>query len=350
MAATLDTMKQRGITVALGAVFVVLLTLLVGRAEVPYVELVPGPTFDTLGQDDNNKDIIILDGATATTSAGQLRFLTVGVRPRLTLLQAIVGWWRDSDAVVPRELIYGNQTDEQAEKRNVELFATSESKAKTAALARVGYPMKVTVKNVPADLGAEGKLRPGDVIATINGVAMDSIDRYTFTVRGKPIGTTFALGVIRDGATTAVDLPTVASPEDGKAIVGASMEEVSTAPFKIDIPIENIGGPSAGLMLTLGIIDKVKPEDLTGGKIIAGTGEIDGMGAVGGIGGIPQKLIGAREAGATFFLTPDVNCAEAVANDHAGLTLVQVKTADEALLALEKIRAGAEPELCPGAS
>ena len=343
-------MRQRGITVALGAVFVVLLTLLVGRAEVPYVELVPGPTYDTLGKDDNNKDIIVLDGTSASRSAGQLRFLTVGVRPRLTLLQAIVGWWRDSDAVVPRELIYGDQTEQQVEQHNVEVFAASESKATTAALARVGYPMKVTVKNVPANLGAEGKLKPGDVIATIDGVAMDSIDRYTFTVRKKPIGSTFALGVIRDGATSTISVPTVASPEDGQAIVGASMEEVSVAPFKINISVENVGGPSAGLMLTLGIIDKVKPEDLTGGQIIAGTGEINGMGTVGPIGGVPQKLLGARAAGATFFFTPADNCAEAVANDHAGLTLVQVRTADDALAALEKIRAGAVPELCPGAS
>ena len=72
----------------------------------------------------------------------------------------------------------------------------------------------------------------------------------------------------------------------------------------MNIPIENIGGPSAGLMLTLGIIDKVKPEDLTGGKIIAGTGTIDDDGNVGPIGGVPQKLVGAKDAGATFFLTP----------------------------------------------
>ena len=100
-------------------------------------------------------------------------------------------------------------------------------------------------------------------------------------------------------------------------------------------------------MLALGIIDKIKPEDLTGGKIIAGTGTIDSAGKVGPIGGVPQKIIGAKNAGATYFLTPKDNCAEAAANAKPGLTLVTVGSLDEALAALADIRAGRQPPLCP---
>jgi PDZ domain-containing protein len=123
----------------------------------------------------------------------------------------------------------------------------------------------------------------------------------------------------------------------------------SSAPFTISIPIEGIGGPSAGLMMTLGIIDKIKPEDLTGGRVIAGTGTIDNEGKVGPIGGVPQKIIGAKAAGAAIFLTPRDNCAEAVANVKPGVLLVQVDSLQTALDALSTLRGGGTPALCPGA-
>jgi len=124
---------------------------------------------------------------------------------------------------------------------------------------------------------------------------------------------------------------------------------VSTAPFKVNIPIENIGGPSAGLMLTLGIIDKVQPEDLTGGKIIAGTGTIDDDGDVGPIGGIPQKLVGAKDAGAQLFLVPKDNCAEALKNSVPGLPMAEVATVDDALTALKTFTRGGTPKPCSAA-
>jgi PDZ domain-containing protein len=168
-------------------------------------------------------------------------------------------------------------------------------------------------------------------------------------LRGKPVGTTFTIGITRAGAASTVQVATAAGA-DGVPRIGVTPEIVSTAPFKVKIPIENIGGPSAGLMLTLGIIDKIKPEDLTGGKIIAGTGTIDADGKVGPIGGIPQKLVASKAAGAAFFLTPKDNCAEAVDNQQKGLPLVEVASLNDALAALTDIRAGKQPPLCPGAS
>jgi len=341
-------MRRRGNTVLVGALIVVALTFLVGQAKVPYVQLEPGPTYDTLGKDDSGKDVIVVNGAKPTSSAGQLRFVTVGVRPELTLLEALQGWLRDNDAVVPRELVYPpDKTQDQIDKQNAEDFAKSQSDAETAALTELGYPMRIAVKEVTAGSPAQGKLKPGDMITKVDGTAVDSADKLLELIRAKPVGTTLTFEVIRAGTPQTVKIATVAG-DGGGPRVGFTPEITSSAPFSLDIPIEGIGGPSAGLMLSLGIIDKIKPEDLTGGKIIAGTGTIDAIGNVGPIGGVPQKLVGAKSAGATYFLTPQTNCAEAVANAQSGLTLVQVGTLDEALAALKSIRTGAQPTLCPG--
>ncbi len=336
-------------TVLVGCVLVVGLLWLVGRATVPYVEFVPGPTFDTLGKDPTGKDVIVVTGAPATSSTGQLRFLTIGGIRNLTLLQALVGWWRHDDAVVPRELVFTpGETEQQYDQQNAEDFANSQSAAASAAEIALGYPLKVTVKEVIAGQPAVGKLQVGDLIRTIDGQAIDSPDRMVQLIRSKPAGTTLTFGLTRAGKEVTVAIATVADANKVPR-VGFSSDATSTAPFSFKVPIENVGGPSAGLMLTLGMIDKIKPEDLTGGKVIAGTGTINALGTVGPIGGIPQKIIAARDAGAQFFLTPEENCAEAVANQEPGLPQVRVANLAQALSALADIRAGRQPPLCPGA-
>jgi Lon-like protease len=337
-------------TVFVGALFVAALTILVGQAPVPYVQLEPGPTYDTLGKDDASRDVIVVVGAPTSTSAGELRFLTVGVVPQLTLLEAIRGWINGDDAVVPRELIYPpDRSEEQINEQNKEEFAKSQSSAEAAALTKLGYPMRISVKEVSPGTPAEGVLQPGDVIVSVDGTAVGSSDEKLLgLIRGKPVGSTLAFELLRGGQPVTVQVTTIAG-EGGAPRVGFTPELTSSAPFTIDIPIEGIGGPSAGLMLALGIIDKIKPEDLTGGKHIAGTGTIDVDGKVGPIGGVPQKLVAAKRDGATIFLTPIGNCTEAVANAKPGLLLVKVDTLDAALSALEKVRAGQQPELCDGA-
>ena len=336
-------------TVFVGALFVVLLTLLVGQAPVPYVQLEPGPTFNTLGKD-HDKDVIEIKGAPTTESAGQLRFLTVGVVSQLTLLEAIEGWFNGDDAVVPRELIYPpDQTEEQINKQNADDFANSQSSAEAAALTKLGYPMRISVKEVTDNSPASGLLQKGDVITAVDGTAVGSnTDALLHEIRDKPVGSTLAIDLLRNGTPTTVKVTTVTG-DNGVPRVGFTPELTSSAPFTVDIPVEGIGGPSAGLMLALGIIDKIKPEDLTGGKIIAGTGTIDASGKVGPIGGVPQKMVGAKKDGATIFLTPADNCDEAVANQRPGLLLVKVGTLDEALAALDTLRSGGTPPLCAGA-
>ena len=337
-------------TVFVGALFVVALTMLVGQAPVPYVQLEPGPTFDTLGQE-KDKDVIVIEGAPTTESEGQLRFLTVGVVSQLTLLEAIRGWLNDDDAVVPRELVYPpDQTEDQVNKQNADDFASSQSAAEAAALTKLGYAQRISVKEVSEGSPASGVLQPGDVVVAVDGTAVGSdTEQLLRLIRDKPVGTTLTIELRRAGAPVTVQVATTAA-ENGVPRVGFTPEVTSSAPFTVRIPVEGIGGPSAGLMLALGIIDKIKPEDLTGGKIIAGTGTIDAAGKVGPVGGVPQKLVGAKSVGATVFLTPAANCDEAVRNAKPGILLVRVDALDTALAALETIRNGGQPPLCDGAT
>jgi PDZ domain-containing protein len=132
---------------------------------------------------------------------------------------------------------------------------------------------------------------------------------------------------------------TVAGKE-GQPVVGVLMQGSYKFPFDVDINVGDVGGPSAGLMFSLGILDKLTPGEITGGKRIAGTGTIDSAGQVGPIGGIAQKMVGARDSGATVFLTPADNCAEAVKAVPEGLRLVKADTLHDAVLALDALRTG----------
>jgi PDZ domain-containing protein len=269
--------------------------------------------------------------------------------PELTLLEAVLGWVMDDQAVVPREVIYPpDMSREETEQRNAEDFANSLSAAQIAALTHLGYSPVVAVKEVLDSSPNADRLKAGDIITAVDGVPISDPEGLLTAIRSKPAGSTLTFSLTRDGEPLTVEVTTTAD-EDGVPRVGFAPEVRSSAPFTITIPIEGIGGPSAGLMMALGIIDKLSPEDLTGGRIIAGTGTIDEKGAVGPIGGVPQKIIGAVDAGATVFLTPRDNCAEAVRNARPGLLLVQVDSLESALTALETLREGGTPTLCPGA-
>jgi len=355
--------------VLLGALLTLLLGWQIGRADVPYVALSPGPTVDTLSAVDREGDtcqvktppparssaspspsaqpepdcqevIQITNVSLPPPGKGQLRMVTVSVQSNLTLLEAIKGWISGEDAVVPRKLIYPeDKTEQEVEQENKQEFENSQTSAETAALKYLGYPVQVTVSQVTPDGASVGKLQEGDIIESVDGVAVTSMEKLLELVQAKPAGSTLRIGYIRGSQKGAVDVTTKASP-DGTPRIGVSIKSTQPHPFDLRIKLDKIGGPSAGMMFALGIIEKLKPEDLTHGKIIAGTGTIDDEGNVGQIGGVTQKLYGARAAGATHFLVPKDNCAEALTNVPSGLTLVRVGTLEEAAAALDAIGAG----------
>ncbi|GID25423.1 YlbL family protein [Paractinoplanes brasiliensis] len=342
-------MRRRGVTVILGALITALLAVGVMAAPLPYVVLKPGPTVNTLGSD-NGTEVIQVTDAKTTTSAGQLRLTTVNVQSQVELVWAISSWFSSSDAVVPRELIYPpDRTEKQVEQKNAEEWTQSQSSAVTVALTKLGYPARPAVSKVVEGGAATGILQKDDVITAVDGTAVDSPAKLTELVRAKPAGSELAISYLRGGKAATAKITTKASADDNTPRLGIEIGAKQDAPFKVEIDLDKIGGPSAGLMFTLGIMDKIKPEDLTGGKIVAGTGTIDNDGNVGPIGGIPQKLVGAKKAGAQLFLVPKGNCAEALRNSVDGLVMAEVATVDDALTALKTFSGGGTPKPCSAA-
>ncbi len=340
-------MRRRGATLLAGTIMLAALVALAWQVEVPYVELGPGPTYDTLGKD-NGHDLIEISGAPTSTSTGQLRLVTVGVQDEITLMEALRGWASGDEAVVPREVIFPpDQTTQQVNQQNQEDFQASQESATTAALRELGYPVQVTVTKVVDGAPALGHLLAGDVVTSVDGTQVTSAGSLTGLIRAKPAGTALAVGYTRAGVAGTTTI-TSAKDDAGNPRIGIQIEQKQPSPLTIKISLNDVGGPSAGLMFALGIIDKVQPADLTGGLHIAGTGTIDDDGNVGPIGGIGEKLRGAKRDTATVFLVPAANCTEAVASAVPGLRLVKVGTLAEALAALSTLRDKGTPTLCGG--
>jgi PDZ domain-containing protein len=339
-------MRRRGVTVILGALITALLAVGVMAAPLPYVVLKPGPTVNTLGTQDG-KDVIQVKKGQTSASAGQLRLTTVNVQSQVELVWAISSWFSKKDAVVPRELIYPpDQTEKQVEQQNAQEWTESQQSAVTVALTKLGYPVQTVVKSVTSGGAATGLLRADDVLTAVNGTKVTDPTKLTSLIQAKPVGTVLAVDYIRAGKPGTVKITTAAIGTDKTPRLGIEITTKQPSPYDISIDLDKIGGPSAGLMFTLGILDKLEPADLTGGKIIAGTGTIDDGGNVGPIGGIPQKLVGAKSAGAQIFLVPKDNCAEALKNAVPGLPMAEVANVDDALTALKTFTSGGTPKPC----
>jgi len=198
------------------------------------------------------------------------------------------------------------------------------------------------------DSPAEGSLEPEDQVISVNGVAVESIQALRDALKSGGAGNEATLGVVRDGEEIEVQVTPEAAGE--AVVVGVNVKTEYDFPFDVRIQLDKVGGPSAGMMFALGIIDKLTPGALQGGEDVAGTGTIDPTGAVGPIGGIRQKLYGAEDAGAEWFLAPSANCDEVTGHIPDGLTVFSVETLDDSLAALEAIRTGEGTEglaTCP---
>jgi Lon-like protease len=330
-----------------GVVLLVLFGILGTTLPVPYVAQVPGPTFNTLG-DLDGKPIISIEGRERNDVEGNLNLTTVGVsRGGLSLVQAVRGWFDDEVSVVPEEAVYPPDRSEQDTRRaNRKAFLTSEQAAESVALGRLGYPEKVVVQGVSDDSPSNGKLQEGDAVEAVDGVPTPDTDALNAVLGSIPGGSTVTVSYTRLGEPGTASVTTGAAKDRGGSLLGITVLEAPYAPFDVDIQVKDVGGPSAGLMLTLGILDLVGNQDLTGGVVIAGTGTIGTDGTVGPIGGIPLKMVAARNIGAKLFLVPAGNCAEAAAAPDPGFPLAKVATLDDALKALSDFRDGRTPAGC----
>lgn len=325
---------------------------------VPYAEMSPGPTVNTLG-DARGEPVLQVSGRKTYPTSGHLNMTTVrvtGADYKMNVVEAVYGWLAHDNVVVPHDTLYPDgKTEEQSTQENAEEFSQSQESAKVAALKELGIPVasRVIVSSVVKDSPAEDTLHAGDVIRAVDGSPVkDPTDVAKLVTRHKPgqdVVFTIVPAKVAKAAEEAgkepagsrkLTLTTKKSDEGDRAIVGIQAGTDHTFPFTVDIKLADVGGPSAGLMFALGIVDKLTPGSLTGGKFVAGTGTIDDQGKVGPIGGIEMKLVGAREAGARYFLTPQENCAAAASDTPDGLTLVKVRTIADAKQSLDKVRAG----------
>ncbi len=342
-------MSRRALTLFLGIALALGLALAGGLHTVPYVSLAPGPAINTLGQADGAA-VLSITGAPTYPTDGTLDLTTVSVREKLTLFEALAGWVSPRQAVIPREIVFPpDQSPEQSQKQNVAEMRQSQDDATTAALRELGLPAKVTVSVAAVKPGApaRGKLREGDVVTAVDGVKITDAAAVGKLVRKHAPGEKVTIAYVRNGVAGTVMLTTARSTDmPFRTIIGVTPQEFSSFAVKVDIRLKDIGGPSAGLMFALGIIDKLGQDSLTGGKSIAGTGTISSDGTVGAIGGIAEKMLGAKDKGATVFLSPADNCAEAKSTKPSGLTLVKVATLKGALAALATLRAGGTPPSC----
>jgi PDZ domain-containing protein len=342
------SLSRRVRTLLIAGVLFVALFILSLTMPVPYVVLTPGPTLDTLGTDGAGHQIIVIQGKASNRTTGHLNLTTVGILSNsLTAFDALKAWLRSDEVVVPRSAVYPpGQSDQQTNAQNTQDFTASQDNGTAAALCELHYPKGFGVLKVNTDGPSHGVLQPGDFFKTVDGKPADTSAKLAAVLSHETQGKTVRVSIVRSAKPRSLAV-TLGKPLKGRTggSLGVTVADGCLAPFTIDLGLGNqIGGPSAGLMFALGIIDKIGPNDLTGGRFIAGTGEIDPndpqAGKVDPIGGIQLKMIAARRKGATVFLAPAGNCDDVRKATPHGLQVVKVSTVHEAVQDLLKIQHG----------
>lgn len=315
-----------------------------------YAALQPGPVEDALA-------LTNIRGVQSFPSGGQLLVTTVAVASDLDLRDWVEGAVSPRIDNVRRETIFPPDKDrEQIRQENAALMQGSQLEATMAALRHLGYEFDEEYDGAEVVEIAEptairnDELRVGDLVVAVDGSPTPDNRAVGDAVRSRAPGETIVLTVVRDGDEVPVELELIASPDEPEvAYIGVQLMSHLELPVDVGIDAGVIGGPSAGLVFALSIVDLLGPEDLTGGKVIAATGTIDVDGNVGAIGGIVQKVLGATSrsggrAGASVFLVPRGNLEEArSAPVDQDVLLVPVDTLQDAVSALLDLREGRQP-------
>ena len=302
---------------------------------VPYLLLQPGSAADVM-------PLLTVDGAPSYPPRGELLFLTVTLSGRVSPLRGVVGWLDDDAELVKEEKIVVGHSREDLRRINLAMMEDSKLTAMKVALERVGYPVQVrgggaVVEDVVPGSPADGVLQTGDLVVGVDGADVGFTQDVVKAVRAHQPGERVSVVVKRDGAEKTLEVGTVEG-DKGVAQVGIRLSNANVDfdfPFDVDIDTGEVGGPSAGLAFTLALIDRLTEGELTGGHKVAVTGSILLDGSVEAVGGVAQKAVAARHAGAVLFLVPKGEEAEARA--HAGgLEVVGVDTIEDALAALAR--------------
>lgn len=312
-----------------------------------YVTMRPGPTRDVF-------ELTSVDGFEAPDGAGELLLTTVSIQDRLGWRSLIGNALDDAVVNLDRELIYPSDVSrDEVDDLNAAAMDTSELDATIAGLEAAGYDLTAAFEGAEVvevtDDGAvtDDEVRVGDVIVAVDGVPVTTSAEAITEVRRIAPGDELVLTVRRGGDDVDVTLVAAPNPADTSLpYLGLLLSTSIELPVDVEIDAGNIGGPSAGMMFALGIVSLVGEQDLTGGRVVAGTGTITTDGIVGPIGGIQQKVIAAsgREDPAELFLVPRANFVEArAAAVSREILIVPIDNLDDAVQALSELRAGESP-------
>jgi PDZ domain-containing protein len=309
---------------------VVVLAFVVFTVRLPYFIFSPGPTEDVLG-------LVKITGATTYPAHGQLLLTTVNFR-EATPAAILAAWLSPTESVVPEDQVLApGQSLQQNIQQQQEVMSTSQIDAQIAVFSRYEqYPDRhgtgVLVEDVGSGTPAEGKLVPGNVITQVNGRPVDDPAAVGDVIQGTAVGSPIRFTVQASTGTKDVSIAPANVQGVDHPIVGVVL--VHTFTLAVSFRSGDIGGPSAGLMWALGLVDLLTPGDLTGGHVISGTGTISPDGTVGPIGGVQEKVAGAERGGATVFFVPlqDAKDARSVAGD---ITVVPVSTYQQAVRYLQ---------------
>jgi PDZ domain-containing protein len=332
-------MTQRSWAGLLAVPLFVALGLYAAVSPLPFVTYAPGPTINVLG-DNAGKPVVRVQGHRTYPDTGQLRMTTVSVTQRdakLDLFTLMRTWLSSHDAVYPYAIQYGGGGSQQQDVQEGQVqMIGSQDNAIAAALRQLGYRVHpvLEILGVRPGMPADGKLKPRDVITGFDGHRVDAHTDMVSLIKSVPVGKPVAITVLRKGKPVTVQVAPV--DQNGTHLIGVELGMGYKFPIKVTVDVsEAIGGPSAGLMFALSIYDRLTPGSLTGGGTIAGTGEIRSDGAVGEIGGIQQKIVGARLDGAQLFLVPPANCDDALTSDHGSMRLARAATLKAAIAEVE---------------
>jgi len=331
-------------------------------APAPFVIEQPGPVLNVLGDvtlqgQQQPQPLISIADAPEHEASGQLDMLTVtrvGDPDKLPgWLTVIMAWFDPTKVLLPVGDVFppGYTAQDQATQDAAQM-SSSQDVAVAAALGQLGIPYQttITVQTVGTGAPAAGLLQQGDVIQSVDGSAVSSMDQVAQLVRGTPSGQDVVFGILRNGQPQTVSVtPQLALASDGKEYpyVGISGSAQYAFPVSVSYAVQNIGGPSAGMVFSIGIIDKLTDGKLLGDLPVAGTGTIDASGNVGAIGGVRQKAFGAAAAGAKAMLIPRANCAELGDGLPSQMAVYPVSTLQDALHVLSVLRDGGDASQLP---
>lgn len=340
-------------------VFTAITTLILSLLPAPYVVDQPGPTYDTLGEvetDAGDVSLISVPDSPEYPQSGEMRLTTV---TRVGNPEALPSWWEVLAAWVDREKSVmpvdaafppGFSVEQNREAARIDM-ENSQQEAIAAALSYLGvaFTSFVRVEAVVEGGPSEGIISEGDVIRQAGGEAVSDVTGLRALIGENGVQEPIDLLIDRDGAEKTLQvIPRMTEGEEPVPAIGVLVSGRYDFPIEVDILLENVGGPSAGLAFAIGVIEKLTPDEIVPPGIIAATGTITATGEIGGVGGVRHKAFGAERSGARLFLIPEENCDQVAGVYFAEMAIVPVTTLQGAIDVLALSRSGLDLPACSG--